>query len=184
MRILILVASLGLLARPSVAQEAPPLSVGQRVWVRSRTVSGALDAGIKGMLESLTADSIQVRAKAGTPAVSLGMSPQTRLFVVTGRRSSTGRGAAIGAGVGALAGAVIGFAGGEDCSADQWLCFDRGTVAAGGALALGGVGLVAGIIVGAFSSHDVWSQAGWPGAVRPVVASSPRGVGAGFFLAF
>lgn len=184
MRNILLVSALGLLAAPVQSQSAAPSSIGQRVWVRSRTGSGALDTGVKGTLEGFTGDSLQVRSRAGGPTVSVGLGAATQLFVSTGRRSSVGRGAAIGGGVGALAGAVIGFAAGQDCSPGEWLCFDRGTVAAGAAIALGGVGLVGGIIVGALSSHDTWGRAGWPETVRPVVVPNPHGVGLGLSFSF
>jgi hypothetical protein len=172
------------LTPPVFAQTIVPPSPGQRVWVRSTKASGALDAGVKGTLEAVTGDSLRVRPTPAGPALSLAAGPQTRLFVFTGRRSSAGRGAAIGGVAGVLAGAIIGFAGGGDCYEDEFLCFDRGTLAAAGALTLGGVGLVGGLIVGALSSHETWARTGWSGAVRPVVLPSQRGVGLGLSLTF
>jgi hypothetical protein len=166
------------------AQSGAPPDSGQRVWVRSPKASGALDAGVKGTFEGMTSDSLRVRQAPGGPLVSVGLGPQTRLFVFTGRRSSLGRGAAIGGLGGVLAGAIIGFAGGEDCSGSDWLCFDRGTMALAGAVALGGVGLAGGLIVGALSSHDTWAPTGWRANLHPLVTPVRQGLGLGLSVAF
>jgi len=184
MRYLVLVLALCPLAGRTYGQTGVPLPVGQRVWVRTATASGRLDAGVKGTLEEVTRDSLRVRPPGAGPAVSVWMGAQTQVFVFTGRRSSAGRGAAIGGGVGVLAGAVMGFAGGEDCSRNEFLCFDRGSLAAAGAVALGGVGLIGGLIVGALSSHDTWARLESRAAVGPIVAPSRRGIGLGLSVSF
>ncbi len=183
MRNFMLVFSLCLFAAPAQSQGDPAL-IGQRVWVRAPDGSGRLDAGVKGTLEGITGDSLQVRLAGGGPAVSVGLSAQTQVNVFTGRRSSAGRGAAIGGGIGALAGVVIGLAAGEDCSSSDWICFDRSELAAAGAVAFGGAGLVIGLIAGALSHHDTWAPAGLSQTVRPAITTNPYGIGLGFSILF
>jgi hypothetical protein len=185
MRILVPAFILWVVTSSVQAQAGPPLSIGQRVWVRSPGASGGMNAGIKGTLEGRTGDSLQLRLKGeGAQLVSVGLGGRNQLFVFAGRRSSAGKGAAIGGIGGALAGAILGLATGSDCSADEFLCFDRGTMAAVGAIGVGGIGLVGGLIVGLLSPHDTWVRAEWSGSVRPVVTPSPRGVGLGLSLSF
>jgi hypothetical protein len=179
MRNLILVFGLCLFATPVQPQVAPTL-VGQRVWVRSPQASGRLDAGVKGTLEGVTGDSLQVRLEGGGPAVSVGLDAQTQLFLFTGRRSSAGRGAAIGAGIGALGGVVLGITG---CR-DELICDDPGAVVAAGAIFLGGIGAGIGLIVGALSHHDTWVRVGSSQTVRPVITPNGYGIGLGLRLSF
>ena len=49
----------------------------------------------------------------------------------------------------------------------EFLCFDRGTMAAAGAIVMGGIGAATGLIVGALSSHDVWKPAVSGPVLRP-----------------
>jgi hypothetical protein len=177
MRTLILVFGLCLFTTPVQPQVAPTL-VGQRVWVRSPQASGGLDAGVKGTLEGVTDDSLQVRLEGGGPAVSVRLDAQTQLFLFTGRRSSAGRGAAIGTGIGALGGVVLGITG---CLG---ICDDPGAVVAAGVIVLGGIGAGIGLIVGAMSHHDTWVRVGSSQTVRPVITPSGYGIGLGLRLSF
>lgn len=183
MRRLLLPLLLALLSAPLTGQTGPEPEPGQRVWIRTVTSPGRLDAGFKGTLERVADDSVRIRMAGSEEVRSLARGPQTRLFVFAGRRSSAGRGAAYGGGGGALAGAVLGFAGGEDCTG-QFLCFSRGQLAAGGAVLLGGIGLIGGLVVGGLSSHEAWVSGAWPGSVRPVIAPRQGGVGLGLSLSF
>ena len=180
MRKLILVLGLWIFAAPAHGQETQTLG-GKLVWVRSPNTSGRLDAGVKGMLEGSAGDSLQLRLAGGDSAVSVGFGSQTQLYVFTGRRSSAGRGAAIGGGLGGLAGVVIGLAT-DACSG--WICFSRGELVAGGAVVLGGTGLVIGLIVGALSPHDVWARVASSQTVRPVITPTGHGVDLGFSFSF
>lgn len=148
-------------AGPTYGQSAVPLRLGQRVWVRSLTVSGALDGGVRGTLEGVIGDSLRIRQAPEGQAISVRVGPKVRVFVSTGRRSNIGRGAAIGGGVGAVAGGIMGYASGQDCNGGEWLCFDRQTVAGMGAVSLGFVGLLGGLVVGALVHHDIWAPTGW-----------------------
>jgi len=184
MRNLVPVFVLCLVAAPVHSQTAPPLSIGQRVWVRSPRASGGMNAGIKGTLEAVTGDSLLRLTGEQGQAVSVGLGAQSQLFIFAGRRSSAGHGAVIGGIAGALAGAVIGAVGGEDCSGDEYLCFNRGTTAVAGALVLGGIGVAGGLIVGALMPHDTWARATWSGPLRAVVTPSSHGIGLGLSLSF
>lgn len=181
MRNLILVFGLCLFTTPVQPQVAPTL-VRQRVWVRSPQVSGRLDAGVKGTLEGVTDDSLQVRLEGGGPAVSVRLDPQTQLFLFTGRRSSAGRGAAIGAGIGALGGVVLGITE-ERLSGRVGLPIPARFVAAG-VIVLGGIGAGIGLIVGAMSHHDTWVRVGSSQTVRPVITPTGYGIGLGLRLSF
>jgi hypothetical protein len=181
MRHLIFVFVLYLVGTPAHGQEA---LVGRQVWVRSTGPSGGLDAGVKGTVEGFAGDSLHLHAPEGGAAFSIRVGPGDQLFVLSGRQSSIGRSALIGTTVGVGVGVVLGVVGGEDCSSSDWMCFDRGTMAMGLGLALGAVGLVGGLIVGAVRQHDTWERATWLGTVRPVVRTSPGGFGVGLSTKF
>lgn len=170
-------------AVPAQGQEAGSL-IGQRVWIRSPKPTGGLDGGVQGTLTGFSGDSAQLQLLGAGSPVSVLVGRNDRVFVFAGRRSAIGRGAAIGGGGGALAGLFLGLVAGEDCSGNEWICFDRGEMAAALAITLGGVGLLSGTIVGALSHRDTWGPAGWPRGVQPVVRSSPGGLGVGFAVRF
>jgi len=182
MRYLLLLLALCPLAGRAYGQVSERLAVGQRVWVRAARPSGSLDGGVKGTLEGITSDSLRIRPSGDKPAVSVGISEQTQVFAFAGKRSSALRGALIGGGVGVLAGAALGLADGGGCSG--FVCFSQGTTMAMGAIGLGGMGLISGLIIGALSPHDTWARAEPGPAVRPIVVSHPRDVGLGLSLAF
>lgn len=182
MRNLILVLGLCLFTTPAQPQAAPTL-VGQRVWVRSPDGAGRLDAGFKGTVEGVTGDSLSVRLAGGGPAVSIGLGTQTQIYVFSGRRSSAGRGAAIGAGIGALGGVVMGI-GAAGCSEGEFCIVPGGAVVATGALVVGGIGAGIGLIVGAMSHHDTWVRVGSSQTVRPVITPNAYGIGLGLRLSF
>jgi hypothetical protein len=168
----------------SLAAQSPPTGdLGRRVWVREMAENGKYNSGVKGTLQGMAGDTLFVRPANGAATFALAPREGRKLFYYSGQRSSVGRGALIGTGLGVASGAILGFASGEDCSGDEWLCFDRGTMAAAGALTLGAGGLVVGLIVGAMSPHEVWTSAE-PARVRPVVATSSRGVNVGMSLRF
>jgi hypothetical protein len=168
---------------PLLAQAPAQLAEGARVRVRSMSGSGKLDRGIEGRVERFGGDTLWVRPTEGGALTAYLPSKRQQLFVYSGRASSVGKGAAYGAGFGALAGAAIGLAAGDDCSGDEWLCFDRGTLALAGGATLGVVGLVGGIVVGALSSHEVWRRATLS-RVTPIALGSPHGLTFGLAVRF
>jgi hypothetical protein len=91
------------------------------------------------------------------------------------------RGLAIGLLTGVAVGAAIGYAGGEDCNPGGWVCFDRGTTAAGGAIGLGLVGLA----VGALAAPGEQWEATTTERLRVDVGPTPAGgVGARLTVRF
>lgn len=95
------------------------------------------------------------RLRLAVPLASI-----TRLLVFQeGNRGVAGL--LIGAGAGAVTGGLLGYAGGEDCSGDEFLCFGRTTrdeATVAGALILGVVGAGIGLVVGLNikSGHGSW----------------------------
>lgn len=183
MRYPIVFVVLSSLSSGLAAQANPAADLERRIWVREMSSNGRYDRGVKGTLEGIAGDTLFIRPGTGS---TFSVTPREgrQILFYNGRRSSVGRGALIGTGVGVVTGAIIGFAGGEDCSGGEWLCFDRGTLAAAGALVVGATGLVAGIIVGAFSSHEVWVPADGPARARPVVGVTESGVRVGMSIRF
>jgi hypothetical protein len=83
-----------------------------------------------------------------------------------------GAGARFGAVVGLVSGLVVGVALGDDCSREDFICFDRSETAAGGALIGLGLGAWIGLIAG---RGDRWTPAAVPTTVS-VTPSSGGGV--------
>lgn len=183
MRKLLLVICLAGSTSRLVAQPEADLQAGSRVRVRSLLPAGGYGSWREGTVALIRPDTVLLQPKDGGDRVLIARSAsQIRAFV--GRRSSAGRGLGIGLVSGVLSGAVIGFAAGEDCgSGGAWLCFDRGEMAAGGAVFFGGIGAVTGLIVGALSSHDVWRPAGAAGW-RPFAGGSSGRLRLGTSLSF
>jgi hypothetical protein len=167
----------------SLAAQSSPADLDRRVWVRELGGNGTYSHGVKGTLERTSGDTLFVRPDNGAAAFAVPPRGGRKILFFNGRRSSVGQGLLIGTGVGVAAGAILGFAGGQDCSADEWLCFDRGTTAAMGGLLLGAGGLVVGMIAGSLSSHEVWTSE-QPGRLRPLVGPTRRGIGVGMSVSF
>jgi len=183
MKVVVAISVFCIVNTPLLAQAPAELAFGTRVRVRSVSTRGHLDRGIEGTLERRTGDTLWVRPTKGGELAAYSASDRQQLFVYSGRASSAGKGAAYGAGIGALAGAAIGLAAGEDCSGDEWLCFDRGTLALAGGVGLGLTGLIGGVIVGALSSHEVWRRA-IPSRVTPIALGAPNRVTFGLAVRF
>lgn len=167
----------------SLAAQSPQADLDRRVWVREPVGNGTFSHGVKGTLERTSGDTLFVRPANGAVALALPPRQGRRLLFSNGRRSSVGQGLLIGTGLGVAAGAILGFASGQDCSAGEWLCFDRGTMAAMGGLTLGAGGLVVGIIAGALSSHEVWTSE-QPARLLPLLGPTKGGMGVGMSLSF
>jgi hypothetical protein len=182
-RSLPLLALLSGLCSSLSAQGPQPADLDRRVWVRERHAGGGYRGGVKGTLEGTAGDTLFIRPLTGATAFAVAPGDARAVLFYHGRRSSLGRGALLGTGIGVTVGALIGFAGGEDCSGGEFLCFDRGTLAAAGALTLGAGGLAVGLIAGALTSHEVWSERRTARA-RPLVAATPEGVRVGLGIRF
>ncbi|HTL06056.1 MAG TPA: hypothetical protein VL241_09940 [Gemmatimonadales bacterium] len=184
MRYLLLFAMLSGFSSTLAAQGPQPADLDRRVWVRERLASGGHRGGVKGTLEGIAGDTLFIRPVSGAMTLAVAPGDGRTVLYYNGRRSSLGRGALIGTGIGATLGAVIGLTTGEDCGAGgEFLCFDRGTLAAAGALTLGAGGLAVGLIAGALSSHEVWTERRAVRA-RPLVVATPEGVRVGLGIRF
>jgi hypothetical protein len=165
---------LGLLAAPLAGQSPEFDLLNKAVRVRTLDQTGRRVSEIKGIVTAQGGDSLMVRTAAGSSARIL-LGSRTQVSVAGGRRASTGRGAAIGAGAGAATGALLGLATGKDhCSRtfSDLFCFEREELALFGAVGLGGLGLVGGLVIGALSTHETWVPVALSIPVRPVIQPS------------
>jgi hypothetical protein len=89
--------------------------------------------------------------------------------VSRGRRSSVGKGMLVGG----LLGAVVGVATYEPCEPSSMFCFGLEM----NLLAGGGVGLIAGALVGLVVRSERWEPRSGPGGVVPTLTVAPRGGG-------
>jgi hypothetical protein len=108
----------------------------------------------QGVVVTTVADSAVVRLAINPQApVTLAFS---KLEVARGQRRLGGPGALIGLLTGGVAGFAIGYAGGDDCTHDEWICFDRRSTGAIGAVGFGAIGTLVGAIVGHNVKVDRW----------------------------
>ena len=176
---------LSTLASSASAQSLDGPHPGDRVWVRSVNQYGApLDRGVKGWYVGTDDSGFRIRTSPHGPVDAIAVTPETRLYLYTGRKNAIGRGALIGGGMGVLLGAAVGFLGAEDCGSQEFLCFDRGSIAVAGAAAVGAVGLGVGAIIGALTTRELWSQAVLPGSARPQVWSGDGRIRFGLSVGF
>ena len=131
---------------------AQPLHPGQRV----RVSSVARLKPVTGVVLASTRDSLLVRAEPAGDTATFAVAQLSRLEVSAGSRTHRLRGAALGFGSGAVLGALVGVATyrKSDC---REFCFDfgPGADAAAGAVVLGTVGTVAGLLIG-WRSSESW----------------------------
>jgi hypothetical protein len=157
-RILVLAVLCGS-AAPLAGQADTLVSVGRRVRVRTMGESGELNRRIEGIVVRMSPDTLVLRLPGSQPLHAVATDQDTQYSMHTGRRSSLGKGAVIGA----ITGIVVGGAGfavaGADCPVEQALCFHRRQTALAGGALIGALGAAVGLAIGAFTSHDVWTPA-------------------------
>jgi hypothetical protein len=154
---------------PLGAQNAASLQPGARVRVTTALFDREVARVVEDRGDSLALVLLDRHAKAARDTLVLALPDIAHLDVSRGRHSRA-HGAAIGAGFGALLGVAIGLAAGEDCTGQEFICFDRGeTATVGGLLGLP-IGTIIGVLV---PPGEKWEQ------VRPPVHLSiaPRGRG-------
>lgn len=121
--------------------------------------SGELNRRVEGIVVRMAPDTLILRLVGAQPLRAVATNQDTHYSIHTGRRSSLGKGAVIGATTGIVVGGV-GFAiAGQDCPVDQALCYHRRQTALAGSALIGALGAAVGLAIGAFSSHDVWTGA-------------------------
>ena len=129
---------------------------GERVLLSVQRGRGA--QVVKGRVLAADTAGVRLAAEAGD-TLSIERARIMELWVSRGTRS---RGSSAGRGFlfGTLAGGGLGYAVGEDCGGDSFVCFDRSDTALGGALAGGVVGTLLGA---AFGGGEHWKRVPLPG---------------------
>jgi hypothetical protein len=121
--------------------------------------AGELNRSIEGIVVRLVPDTLVLRLPGAQPLQAIATNQDTRYSMHTGRHSSLGKGAVIGATAGIVIGGV-GFAiAGQDCPVEEALCYHRRQTALAGSALIGAIGAAVGLAIGAFTSHDVWTRA-------------------------
>ena len=145
------------------AQARHTVSAGER----ARLVSGnwrRAEIAI-GVVDTASPDSIVLRLERSGERYAMASDRLRRVDVSRGR-GDVRRGAAIGMLVGGLAGGAIGFAAGDDCDADAFICFDRSETTP--------VGLFFGAILGAGLGALTNMGERWEPAALPARTSALR----------
>jgi len=168
-----------------LAQAKTSVVPGDRIWAQNHRPTGGWDRGIKGTVVSVGEDGLRLDVTVHGAPIVVPESPEVRVRVSAGKRSSALRGLGYGFAIGASALGVAGLAAGEDCShSPGFICFDRGATAAAGAIVGGGLGAIIGLIVGGLSHHEEWRAVSGPVALHPVIAPARGGARLGVGLSF
>jgi hypothetical protein len=183
MRWLLVLAALGGPALPLVAQSRSFVTVGSKVRLRIPAGDGTFLPRFDGTIERISGDTLTLRPKTGGGHRLYTPSNENQLLVLTAKRSAVARGATIGALTGILAAGFLVSLAPKECSGNSVLCFSRRHVAVRNAALLGGVGIVAGAIIGAFSPLKTWTRA-WMPEAGPSPAVGAGGLGLGLSIAF
>ena len=137
---------------PAVLAGQEPLQTGDTI--RTIRTPGTWERPQLGVVISTAADSALVRLATNPPT------PATfafaKLEVARGQRRHGGHGALIGLLTGGVAGFALGYAAGSDCTHDEWICFDRRSTGAAGAVGFGAIGTITGAIVGHYTKTVRW----------------------------
>lgn len=181
MRWLLVLAALGGPALPLVAQSRSFVTVGSKVRLRIPAGDGTFLPRFDGTIERISGDTLTLRPKSGGGHRLYTPSNESQLLVVTAKRSAVARGATIGALTGILSAGFLVSLAPKECSGNSVLCFSRRHVAVRNAALLGGVGTVAGAIIGALNPQKTWTRA-WMPEAGPAIGAS--GMGLGVSIAF
>ena len=180
---LIAAALLGLVSIPLAAQTHQPPPVGTRVRITMPDTSPAPNRArdrsrpIVGRITAVTDSVVSVRPDAARADVPVILSRVQRLEVSKG--FNLGPNVRKGALIGVVAGGVIGFAAGDDCGQEDWICFDRPSTTLFGAVA--GLGL--GALIGLVRSTEKWRDTAESASVS-IVPTGGGGVSIGSRISF
>ena len=138
-------------------RELHPVAQGERVRVIVPRSWRSAEMEI-GTVEYVSADSIVLQVEGSGKSFATPSVRGMRVDVSRGRGDPR-RGAGFGALTGLVAGLLVGYAAGEDCGPQSFVCFDRSETVP--AFALGG--MVAGAVLGALmNAGERWERARLP----------------------
>ncbi|SRR6266550_3781684 len=166
----LLLVAVAALAPRVAAQDTLAIAPGERV----RLTLESRPSAVVGVLVTQDRDSLRVQPRPDAPPVAFSRAGLTGVEASLGFHGHAGTGALVGL----LAGGVAGAALGSSCS-DDFLCPGAG----GGALLLGGTGLLFGALVGVFVRTERWEWV-YPRDLGITVVKPPRGLGIGVSIAF
>jgi hypothetical protein len=158
------------------ADELSAPSVSPRVRITAPTVSGKR---LVGTLLSMDEEILTLGDQKGKGVIEVPRSAITRMEV-SRRASRRGKGAGIGALVGLGAAVAIGVAAGEDCSRNEWLCFDRPSMVLMSSI----LTIPAGILIGLTAAPGEKWAATTPDRLSVGVRPVRGGMGAALSLRF
>ena len=170
MRHAMLLLALAALARGVAAQDTLKVEPGERV----RLTLSSSGSAVVGVLVAQDRDSLRVRPRPDAPPVAFPRAGVAGVDASLGRHGHAGTGALVGLVAGGAAGAALG----SSCGGD-FLCPGAG----GGALLLGGTGLLFGALVGVFVRSERWESV-YPEVVGITVLKTQRGLGVGVSIGF
>jgi hypothetical protein len=149
------------------AQAEPPVPETQRVRI---TMATAAPTVIIGDLIAVSDSGVSVRRQHDAGDITIPRALVHRLEVSAG--FDHGASAKKGGVIGLLAGGVFGFAAGEDCTSEDFICFDRYETALAGAVVGAAIGGLLGFLSG---GAERWRDADLPMRLS-VVPSGGRSV--------
>jgi hypothetical protein len=139
------------------AQSVQPVATGARV----RVTTADNPSAVVGELVAVNDSALLVRRQVDSNDVSIPRSLVHRLEVSRGtsRGTSARRGALIGLAIGGM----VGFLAGEDCSSEDFICFDRGSTAA--------IGMASGVSIGGLIGLVTGGAERWRDTAVPMTLS-------------
>ena len=139
------------------AQSAQPVATGARV----RVTTADNPSAVIGELIAVNDSALLVRRQVDSNDVSIPRSLVHRLEVSRG--TSRGTSARKGALIGLAIGGMVGFLAGEDCSSEDFICFDRGSTAA--------IGMASGVSIGGLIGLVTGGAERWRDTAVPMTLS-------------
>jgi hypothetical protein len=167
-RAALLVVTLSAVAQGAPAQDTLAIEPGERV----RLYLESSEAPVTGVLVAQDKDSLRVQSDPKSRPTAFARVGVSSVDASMGYHGHAGTGALVGLLAGGIAGAALG----ASCEGD-FLCPGGG----GGALLLGGTGLLFGALVGVFVRTERWESV-YPGAPGLALVKMPRGFGVGLSI--